>query len=249
MLTKVQIAEKVWAIYSDTQEEIGKAFVRFQEYYENKELKGKTNLTVRDVEEWWAQERVSQETTKPYYQYWSGFNIPGSVILRLLTSSKFRVGFSYFPWWYQEEDEFLELLQDLSIEQINAGYFIGLSKTSDNVLDHEVAHALYATNLSYLRDQLDNIHSLPDGVATKLRGFIIDMGYHESVANDELQAYMSTYTDGVEETFGTDEFNQYIPMFEGTFKKYSKPECDHRWAVADDNINDVYCSICKQSSR
>lgn len=221
MLTRVQIAEKVWAIYSDTQEEIGKAFVRFQEYYENKELKGRTDITVKDVEEWWAQERVVQDTTKPYYGYWAGFNIPGKAILKLLTSPKFRAGFSFYPWWYKQEDEFLELLQDLSIEEINTGYFIGLSKTSDTVLDHEVAHALYATNLSYLRAQLDNIHSLPDGVGEKMRGLIIDMGYHESVANDELQAYMSTYTDCVEDTFETDEFNQFLPMFEETFKQYT----------------------------
>ncbi len=52
MLTKVHVANSVYAIYGDTQEEVGKAFVRFQEYYENKDLKGTKNITIRMVEDW-----------------------------------------------------------------------------------------------------------------------------------------------------------------------------------------------------
>src|SRR5271166_922705 len=127
MLTKTQVGNYVFAIYGDTQEEVGKAFVRFQEYYENKDLKGTKDITIKMVEDWWAGECKDQLTQEPYYTYWTGFNLPGSLILSLMSTSEFRSGFSLskffqnpmnYPRWYKQEDELIDLLQDLTAEQI-----------------------------------------------------------------------------------------------------------------------------------
>lgn len=231
MLTKKHIADKVWAIYGDTQEEVGKAFVRFQEYYENKDLRGTKDITIRMVEDWWAEECKDQETCEPYYTYWTGFNIPGKVILTLMTTSEFRAGFNLwayligprdYPRWHPQEDQLIDLLQDLDVNQINTGYFIGLSKTSTEVLDHELAHALYATNLSYLRDQMYNLSQLPKDIYDKFREDLISCGYHPNVVRDEMQAYLSTYVSTLQNSFDTTDYDIHTPIFEKTFKNYSE---------------------------
>src|SRR5271167_1347504 len=166
MLVKQQVADRVWAIYSDKQDEIAKAFIRFQEFYENKDLKGTKNITINMVEDWWKNESAESDFNEPYYTFWEGFNLPGKIILALMTTSEFRSGFSLWDWivepgnyprWHKEEDQFIDLLQDLTVDQIATGYFIGMWKYAEEVFDHELAHALYATNSMYKAAQIANL--------------------------------------------------------------------------------------------
>jgi hypothetical protein len=228
MLTKQNVAENVWVIYSDTQEEIGRAFIRFQEFYENKDLKGTKDITIRQIEDWWAREAKNLETPEPYYTFWAGFNLPGHVILALLSTSEFRSGFSLwrfiaspkdYPRWHPEEDRFLDLLQDLTVHQILTGYFIGVSKDSTEVFDHELSHALFATNSFYKSEQVYNLSRLPKDVYESFRLELLSNGYHRDVIHDEMQAYFSTYTNDLPE-----EYKQHIGPFIKTFKKFTEPQ-------------------------
>jgi hypothetical protein len=230
MLIKKQVAASVWAIYGDTQEEIGKAFIRFQEYYENNTLKGRKDITVPMIEEWWATECLdyAEEDREPYYTFWQGFNIPGKVLLALMSTSEFRSGFSmsklfadpkHYPRWHPQEDQLIDLLQDLTVDQINDGYFIGLSKDSDDVFDHELAHALFATNRAYQAAQVVNLSKLPPAIYQEMRTDLLNSGYHTSVINDEMQAYLSTYPETLHETFDKDEYTPYTTPFVATFQE------------------------------
>ncbi len=228
MLRKVKIADRIWAIYSDTEEEIGKAFVRFQEYYENKDLKGTKNITVKMIEDWWREDSAVFNIDEPYYTFWEGFNLPGKVILTLLATSEFRSGFSLWNWfvepsnyprWHKEEDQFIDLLQDLSVDEIIDGYFIGMWKDATEVFDHELAHALYATNPAYKAAQVVNLSKLPNDIYDKLRLDLIESGYHPSVVHDEAQAYLSTYTSTLSGTFETHDYDAFTAPFEETFSR------------------------------
>lgn len=230
MLTKQKVADNIWAIYSDTQPEIGKAFVRFQEYYENATLKGRKDLTIRVIERWWKNTKEAGE--EDYYDHWVGFNLPGRVFVELLTSPKFRSGFSLsawlaepfnFPRWYPQEDELLTLLSDIPANELVGSYFIGLCKTSTDVLDHEIAHGLYTTNGVYKAEQVYNLSQLPKETYASIRESLISCGYHPHVVHDEIQAYFSTYVETLAEKFETTEYDQYTLPFETTFKKFYNP--------------------------
>lgn len=230
MLTKKKVANKIWAIYSDTQSEIGKAFVRFQEYYENADLKGRKDLTVQLIERWWK--KTKEEDEEDYYDHWVGFNLPGHVIVQLALSPQFRTGFSFselltnpqhYPRWHKEEDALLALFDDLPVPEIVESYFIGLWKGSTDVLEHEVAHGLFTTNPAYKSEQLYNLSRLPTNVYEGIRKNLLSCGYHPHVIHDEMQAYLGTYVDTLEEKFETNEYNKYTAPFENTFKTFYCP--------------------------
>ncbi|MDE1830595.1 MAG: hypothetical protein KGI25_09760 [Thaumarchaeota archaeon] len=228
MLKREQISPTVWVIYGENQPDVARAFVRFQEYYENAQLKGKKGLVVRDVEKWWKKYRDRDEK-ELYYTFWTGFNVPGNVILDLLRTSEFRSGFSlkdfllrphYYPRWHNEETEFLKLLEDLTIDQISNGYFIGMWRGADQVFEHEVAHAFFATIPAYKAEQMLNIGELPKDLYKEMTQQLISVGYHTDVVLDELQAYLSSYPECLGEIFDTDKFNDYNTAFVETFQRY-----------------------------
>jgi hypothetical protein len=228
MLRKEQISEHVWVIYGKNQPDVAKAFVRFQEYYENAKLKGQKGLIVRDVEQWWKEHRDKDEK-ELYYTFWTGFNVPGKVILDLVRTSEFRPGFSVveflldpnnFPRWHDDETEFLKLLEDLTVDQINNGYFIGMWHGADKVLEHEVAHAFFATIPAYKAEQMLNIGEFPTDLYKQLSTQLVDMGYHGDVVIDEIQAYLSSYVECLSDIFDTDKYNDYAHPFVDTFKRY-----------------------------
>ena len=231
MLTKTKVVDRVWAINSDSQVEIGKAFIRFQEYYENADLKGRKDLTVREIEKWWERTREATNA-ESYYEYWVGFNLPGRVFVELTMSPEFRPGFSLvdflgnpmaYPRYHDEENELMALLSDLPAAELVDSYFIGLWKDSTDVLEHEIAHGLFTTNAMYKSEQLYNISKLPADIYQRVRKDLISCGYHPHVVHDEIQAYFSTYVECLEEKFETKDYNQYTAPFQATFKKFYTP--------------------------
>lgn len=228
MLRKEQISSKVWVIYGTEQPDVARAFVRFQEYYENAKLKGERGLVVNDIDKWWEQHRDKDEK-ELYYTYWVGFNVPGKVILDLIRSCDFRSGFSVtdflahpnrYPRWHNDETEFLGLLEDLTVDQINESYFVGMWQESTDVLDHEIAHAFFATISAYKAEQMWNISQFPKDLYKDISGKLIDLGYHPDVINDEVQAYLSSYIDTLSDTFDTDAYNDYVVPFVETLTRY-----------------------------
>lgn len=229
MLRKEKVAPSVWVIYGKNETDVAKGFIRFQEYYENVDLKGKKGLVVRDIENWWAGYAAGEP--EPYYTSWTGFNIPGKAILDLARTPNFRDGFSLaeflhnpsrFPRWHEEETELLTLLDDMPVEEISTSYFIGMWHGSANVLEHEVAHAFFATIPTYKAEQILNIGEFPKDLYTQLAGQLVEMGYHNDVVHDEIQAYLSTYIHTLPKIFETDKYNDYTSPFVDTFQRYRK---------------------------
>lgn len=164
----------VW-ICADSQEELGNTFIRFQEHYESPKFRGQI-FTVGQVRSWYA----TVYGANTYQLDWSGYNLPST------TLKPFREGL--FDPLTKQEKELLQLLK----YRHDSFYIIG-AQTQD-VLRHELAHALYHYSIKYKVsiDQLIKKYQKDLKATTK---YILDKGYDKSVINDELQAYITDNDD------------------------------------------------------
>jgi hypothetical protein len=166
----------VW-ICADNQEELGRTFMRFQEFYEspNPDFKNKI-FTCGQVRNWYSI-KYGADT---YHQDWTGFNFPSPVLL------PFKQGL--FDPLTVEENQLLDFFK----YRHDDFYIIGAQNKA--VLRHELAHALYGYNTLY-RNKIDQLCNTFKKELSKSRKYILDKGYDESVLNDELQAYITDNDD------------------------------------------------------
>ncbi len=112
------------------------------------------------------------------------------------------------------------MIEDLSVEDILDSYFIGMWKEIDNVLDHEVAHAFFATIPAYKAEQMKNLSEFPPDLYKEMSGKLVAMGYHPDVVQDEMQAYLSSYVDNLEDVFDNDTYKDYSSPFVEALQRY-----------------------------
>ena len=128
---KKQPYNSVW-ICADSQEELGRTFIRFQEYYEspNPEFKGKI-FTLGMVRQWYSI-KYGADT---YHHDWTGFNFPSKVLI------PFKQGL--FDPLTTEETELLNLFK------YRNDHFYIMGAQNVETLRHELSHALYDSNIKY----------------------------------------------------------------------------------------------------
>jgi len=149
------------------------ALARFQEFYENPELK--KTIFSRDH---------LQFLQPDYYVNWNGCNFPPHVVEAF-----------HDPLWLVQLDRHEELALSLMPQ---GRYIVGchteiIEKPEEWVLDerrravlrHEYAHALYATN-AYYRSCIGE--TVPEGCEEAVAA-LRALGYDDEVIVDELQAY------------------------------------------------------------
>ena len=167
-----------------TQKELALAFCRVEEYYEgNEKVRGKY-LTLEDF----IDAFTTDDGKINYFNYWTGFNIPGNTF-----SEWFKKNSSQQTKWE------LALVQEVSkkIDFTKPYYVIGGKKGDMNVIDHELAHALYYMDKAYAATMIDVIYRFYKyhrKEYSKMVKKLKKMGYGENVIKDEVQAYMSTST-------------------------------------------------------
>ncbi len=168
----------------ETRKELTLTFCRVEEYYEGKpSVNGKYITLEKFIDEFMTDDGVID-----YFYSWSGFNIPGK----------------YFKEWFGQNASDktkweIQLANVVSnkIDMTKPFYVIGALKGADAVISHELAHALYSLNEKYksamstLNLEFRNIQL---GEYNKIIKKLKNMGYGDNVAQDELQAYMSTST-------------------------------------------------------
>ena len=197
---KIQPYNSVW-ISADSQEELGRTFIRFQEYYEspNPDFRGKI-FTLGVVRQWYSV-KYGADT---YHHDWTGFNFPSRILL------PFKQGL--FDPLTSEEIELLNLFK------YRHDNFYIMGAQNDATLRHELSHALYDSNEKY-RNEIDSyIKKNKKGLA-KTRQYILDKGYAEEVLNDELQAYI---TDNDDQTIISNTNPHIILDINKIYKKYRK---------------------------
>ena len=190
------------------QKELALAFCRVQEYYEGLPKVNGKYLTL----EQFIDDYMEDDGKIDYFSYWTGFNIPGDVFHRWFETE---MG-DKTKWENAISDEVGKKL-DLT----KPFYVIGTRKGDSNVIDHEIAHALYFMNENYKKEMeeltYEYILDYPLQYA-RMTKELKNMGYGLNVIKDEVQAYMSTSKKKeLVEDFGLD-YNTVLPMV----RKYQK---------------------------
>jgi len=173
---KKQPYNSVW-VWADSQEELGLTFMRFQEHYESpsKDFKGKI-FTQGQLRRWYSETYGSNS----YHLHWIGFNIPSKIL------SPFKDGL--FDPLTTEEQRLIELFRYRNDDF----YIIGAQNNS--TLRHELAHALYASNIKYKQEIDKFLYNNRNKIKPTIK-YIQDKGYCDDVLFDEIQAYITDNDD------------------------------------------------------
>lgn len=180
------VFDHVYLLQFEEQYDLNMHFLRLQEYYEsNNPLFRGRHFKLLDYMRWYS---IQRNGAKGYFSYvddWAGFNVPSHVFDEVYCKTS--------PPDINEYDmTMMSVYETLRRKESDEKFYVIGTVGLGQVFDHEVAHALFYTNEVYKEEQLNNITSLPDGVAGALREVLLHEGYISSVLNDELQAYLST---------------------------------------------------------
>lgn len=176
-----------------SQDELARAFVRVQEFYESPAFKG-TVFTLGQFREWYA----AKHGTWSYYKDWNGFNVPSKMFDLFIRGT--------FDPLSEEEQRLIKIVKYIGDGQ----YVIATHKNApDDVREHELAHALYACDRQYrsnveryFKEHTDSvIESIAQAeVGTRPYAFksldrleakMRELGYADNVVRDECHAYMA----------------------------------------------------------
>lgn len=197
---KKQPYNSVW-ISADSQKDLGETFIRFQEYYESPSVKYRNKIfTLGDIKNHYS----LQYGADLYSELWIGFNFPSSVL------TPFKQGL-FDPLTIQEK-ELLGLLK-----YRNDNYYI-IGAQNNSILRHELSHAMYGYNKKY-KNEIDNFIKSNNKNFSKVLKYILKKGYHKSVLNDELQAYI---TDNDDEFIRNNLDSKLINSILSIYKRHRK---------------------------
>lgn len=158
-------------------------FIRFAEFYEceNEKLFRK-KFTLDEALDYYRQTKKIN-----YFNNFTAFNVPVSMISRMAGEYKDALT--------PMEALIIATINDLRAKTgNNVKYVIGTSGDDDDVdeIQHELCHGFYYTDKVY-KLQMDSItRNLPKRVTQELHKFLKKEGYHQTVWDDEIQAYMAT---------------------------------------------------------
>ena len=177
--------KRVLHVKCKTQEQVARAFMRVQEFYESdmEQFRGKV-FDRKTFKKAYA-ERNGDFT---YYADWAGFNVPGTVFNKFLKR---------FPL---DSERWERKLRDAIEEhrpKTGRYYVIGTSECAESgTYQHELSHAFWHLDKKYR----EYAGFLGDKVPPEHRKQIFDklgeLGYVGDVLEDELVAYLSTSPHG-----------------------------------------------------
>jgi len=193
----------IYLVIAPSQYILAATFMRFQEYHESPEFKGRI-FTVEEYMDWYA--KTYGNFT--YFEDWHGFNIPAHAFDPFLSQK--------FSPLTKKELILIDKLHEASFDLLN-GYVIGLTDRDvyrGSTLEHEYVHGLLATD-EHFRNEMSAViaryHWAPIGKILE------EMGYDKSVWLDEAIAYFVT---GLTKEFKpvADEYREMRFMLGRTFK-------------------------------
>jgi hypothetical protein len=177
-----EILANVFNVNFETQNELARTFVRFQEYFENPVFKGKT-FRLDEFKDWYiANSPKGKKTGKfTYFQDWDGFNLPSD------TLDPFYKG--RFDPLSKEE---IKLLDEFEPKRNTDFYMIGTyGDITIATMKHEISHGLFYTNPEYKKQVLQVVDNMDPEAKKMINQFLSESGgYHPDVWQDETQAYL-----------------------------------------------------------
>ena len=159
-------------------------FLRCQEFYEspNDEFRGK-DFSIWDFIEWYSRDHNDKFT---YAYDWCGFNIPFETMVSCIEGCK---------WLESPYDTQMEIILseiDNMRDKTLKSYVIGVDTTNSSTYTHELCHGLYYINDEYKQIADELTQSLNRTDYNGFKKILLDMGYTDSVIDDEIQAFIMT---------------------------------------------------------
>jgi hypothetical protein len=204
------LTPKILVLSFSTQKEMCRTMLRFSEYNESPEFRGKP-FTLSQFKRWY----VRQYGKFNYYSQWVGFNQPSSELKAFLDGK--------FDPLTAAEQAVLDLIRH------KKGRFCVIAhvKNDTKVLAHEVAHAMFYLHKDYRDACLRLVRRTP--LASFLMSEISKIGYNKAVLEDELHAYLSDgsliQTTGLHKYLNTKtirRINRHGERLYKVFKKYAE---------------------------
>lgn len=193
----------IYMIESNSRQVLADMFMRFQEYYESPEFKGKV-FTVEQFAAWYA----SKYGAFTYSKDWYGFNIPAGVV------EPFRQG-QFNPLTAQEQ-KLLEICQGAKGDF----YIIGVTQNAEyfkETVQHEFVHGAFHVNKQY-RDEV--VSCLKDHRISTISTALAKMGYHTDVAADEANAYVLVEPETINEFVTVRDTERLRSRLDTIFQKH-----------------------------
>lgn len=201
----INISEDIYLLMFENQYELASTFLRFQEYYESPEFKGKI-FTLDEYKKWYS--KINGQFT--YYSDWDGFNIP-SYVLEPFYEEK-------FDPLSQKEKDLLSLFKNNN----NKFYIIATHKNTNsrsNTLNHEISHGLFYTDDQYKKSALKILSNFD---TTKIKSeLILTGGYHEDVLDDEVHAFATNNPQALNSNIPNELHKQLLKNYEDALKKHN----------------------------
>lgn len=164
------------------------SFLRVQEYYESPKFRNRVFELEQYIE--WYSNRNSKPRAFDYITQVGGTNVPGNVFRRWQQKTSEQSKFS------PKELCLINEVNNYFGENSEHFYLIGTSEcmSSDtSYLAHELRHAMFHLIPEYRSDILGELKNFRlRGLRKKLLGNKNDAGYHPSVIDDEIHAYLLT---------------------------------------------------------
>lgn len=195
----------IYLLESKNRQVLAETFMRFQEYYESPEFKGRV-FSVEDFAHWYAQKYGSFS----YSRDWYGFNIPSNVV------GPFRCG-QFDPLTPLEQN-----LINICKNDENNFYIIGVTPDAEyfsETVKHEFVHGAFHVN-KYYREDVTSY--LKDQKLKLVNSALSKMGYHQDVFEDEANAYILVEPESLSEFVSERNTEKVRLKLDNIFEKYFK---------------------------
>lgn len=207
-----EIKPRIFAVIIKDDYDRAMLFCRFQEFYESPfdEIRGRF-FTLEDLMRVYTKRNKRHHFTYPSDS--AGYNIPSDVLLN---------AFEVFGTSLNQYDHVMKEIVYFC-EKKSKGkpfYLIGADKIRSRTMNHEIAHGLYHTNLTY-RSSCDNLISqIPKRQYNFIKRGLIRIGYvdEKRIIDDEIQAFLST---GLVDEFDTTPIKSLSKDFVKNFKSFN----------------------------
>jgi len=215
-----QVKRKIYAVKVDDSYERAMLFLRYQEHYESpyKKFQGK-DFDLFEFMNFYRKDRGAGCFTYP--RDWSGYNVPSDSFNKCI-QGVFDLKVNSTPY-----DEIMMKIMNSIREDLKfytpeptkeKFYLIGVDKIEGDIMNHEIAHALFYLNYQYRKEMTLLVKDLPMRKYNGLTNILIGFGYREKVMIDEIQAFLST---GICDEMERLKLKSDILKFEEVFKRYA----------------------------
>ena len=194
---------QIYLIESRTRQDLAATFMRFQEYYESPEFKGRI-FSIEDFSCWYALKFGSFS----YSSDWYGFNIPGTVL------TPFKNG--DFDPLTPKERRLIDFCSDID----GNSYIIGATPSAEyfkETIQHEFIHGVFHTNSEYKREVINCVNDF--NIQTVSKG-LLKMGYCDDVVIDETNAYVLVEPDTIQQYSSVGSTKKLREQLDKIFAKF-----------------------------